>query len=320
MRRGPALVVVTSPPERFAWVVGGEEAGVRLDRYLVDRGVLGTRSQIQQLIHADLVTVDGRVVKSGALLRAGQQIHVARPVSKPSTIVGQPIALSVLYEDDCLLGIDKPAGLVVHPAPGHGDGTLVNALIHRWQHLETDLETTRMGLVHRLDKDTSGALLIAKDTVSLEHLSGQFRRREVIKEYLAIVWGRFRQRTGTIAGAIARHPIHRQRMALRTHGRPAVTRYEVDQDLGCATVVRCFPETGRTHQIRVHLASAGHPIVADRQYGGGRSATGVIGRQALHAATLTFRHPVSGATIRAVAPIPDDLRAAIERLRHQNRA
>lgn len=311
---------MSNPAERFGWVVEGENAGVRLDRYLVTRGVLGTRSQIQQLIHAELVTVDGRAVKAGALLRAGQQVEVERPAVKPTTLIAQPISLSVLYEDDSLLVIDKPAGLVVHPAPGHGDGTLVNALAHRWQAVYTDLESVRMGLVHRLDKDTSGALLIAKNVSALEHLSAQFRRREVSKEYLAIVWGRFRQRTGTISGALARHPVHRQRMALRTHGRAAVTRYEVDRELGRATLVRCFPETGRTHQIRVHLASAGHPILADRLYGGNRSAAGIIGRQALHAATLSFDHPVTGLRIRAVAPIPADLIDAIDMLRQQNRA
>lgn len=312
--------MTSPPPEQFAWIVAADESGGRLDHYLVGRGVLGTRSQIQQLIHAALVKVDGRTVKAGMLLRAGQEIQVERLPPKPVAFAAQAIPLSVLYEDERLLVIDKPAGLVVHPAPGHWDGTLVNALLHRWRDAPFDMDISRLGLVHRLDKDTSGALLIAKDAECLEHLSGQFRRREVSKEYLALVWGRFRQRAGTITGAIARHPVHRQRMALRAHGRHAVTRYEVIEELEQASVVRCFPETGRTHQIRVHLASAGHPILADRQYGATCTASSFIRRQALHAATITFRHPARDDVIRVVAPLPDDLREAIEALRHHNLA
>jgi 23S rRNA pseudouridine1911/1915/1917 synthase len=303
----------------LVWVVTAATAGGRLDHFLVSRGTLGTRSQIQQLIRGARVTVDGHRVKAGAVLRVGQEIRVERRLDTPPTIVPEPIPLTVLYEDVALLVIDKPAGLVVHPAPGHWQGTLVNALLHRWRDTDTRMDVTRLGLVHRLDKDTSGVLLIAKDPASLEHLSGQFRRREVSKEYLALVWGRPRQRTGIISGAIARHPVHRQRMALRAHGRAAVTRYEVMEELGNASLLRCIPETGRTHQIRVHLAAAGHPILADRQYGGTRSTT-LIRRHALHAAALTVRHPAHGGVLRFRAPLPPDLREALESLRRKNRA
>jgi 23S rRNA pseudouridine1911/1915/1917 synthase len=312
--------VTHAPTEHFSWIVDSADAGGRLDHYLVARGILGTRSQIQHLIRAALVRVDGRVVKAGALLRAGQKVQVDRSVPQPTALVAQAIPLSVLYEDQSLLVIDKPAGLVVHPAPGHWDGTLVNALLHRWREAHAATDIARLGLVHRLDKDTSGVLLIAKDVSSLEHLSAQFRSHDVKKEYLALVWGRFRQRAGTIVGAIARHPVHRQRMALRAQGRHALTRYEVVEELDQVSVVRCFPETGRTHQIRVHLASSGHPILADRQYGGMRSAASYIRRQALHAATITFRHPVRADLVRVTAPLPDDLREALERLRMKNRA
>lgn len=305
--------------EQFRFLVAADDAGVRLDRYLVGRGVLGTRSQIQQLIHAARVTVDGRAVKSGALLRAGQHIEVRRPLATPAAFVPQAIPLAVLYEDEEVLAIDKPAGLVVHPAPGHWDGTLVNALLHRWRDAPPNLDVARLGLVHRLDKDTSGVLLIAKNAASLERLSAQFRLRAVRKEYVALVWGRFRQSRGTITAAIGRHPVHRQRMALRAHGRDAVTRYEVIEELGRASMVRCFPETGRTHQIRVHLAAAGHPILGDRQYGGTRAATSFIARQALHAAGITFQHPITEDVVRIEAPLPDDLQRAIEALR-PNRA
>lgn len=307
-------------PEQFAWVVSTDDAGKRLDRFLVSREVLGSRSQIQLLIHAALVKVDGRPAKAGMSLRVGQQIQVERPVATVPAMAAEPIPLAVLYEDPTLLVIDKPAGLVVHPAPGHWHGTLVNALLHRWHGTRGDMDVARLGLVHRLDKDTSGVLVIAKDAESLEKLSAQFRRREVSKEYAALVWGRFRQRTGTMSGAIARHPVHRQRMALRAHGREAVTRYEVSEEFGEASLLRCFPETGRTHQIRVHLAAAGHPILADRQYGGARSATTLIRRQALHAASITFHHPVHGDALRVTAPFPADLRDAIESLRSKNRA
>jgi 23S rRNA pseudouridine1911/1915/1917 synthase len=287
---------------------------------LVQRNVLGTRSQIQQLIHAALVTLNGRRVKAGVLLRPGQRIDVERPAAPHRTIVAQEIPLSVLYEDSHLMVIDKPAGLVVHPAPGHWDGTLVNALLYRCGRRSADTDVARLGLVHRLDKDTSGVLLIAKNAGTLERLSQQFRGREVRKEYLALVRGRLRQRSGTFSGAIARHAVHRQRMALRTHGRYAVTHYRVVEELESASVVRCFPETGRTHQIRVHLSGAGHPILGDRQYGAERSATSVIQRQALHAAAITFHHPSTHVVTCVTAPLPDDLRTAIEALRRKNRA
>jgi 23S rRNA pseudouridine1911/1915/1917 synthase len=315
------LVDVTDPSaERFSWIVAAEAAGLRLDHYLVQRNVLGTRSQIQQLIQAALVKVNGRPVKAGMLLRPGQRIDVRRPAAQSRTMVAQDIPLSILYEDAHLMVINKPAGLVVHPAPGHWDGTLVNALLHRWRESSAEIDLARLGLVHRLDKDTSGALLIAKDAETLERLSQQFRGREVRKEYLALVRGRLRQRKGTLSGAIARHPVHRQRMAVRTGGRHAVTHYEVVEEFGSASLLRCFPETGRTHQIRVHLSTAGHPILGDRQYGAERSATPFIQRQALHAATITFRHPATQEAMSVVAPLPDDLRTAIEALRQKNRA
>jgi 23S rRNA pseudouridine1911/1915/1917 synthase len=206
--------------------------------------------------------------------------------------------------------------LVVHPAPGNWQGTLVSALLHRWQGRPGDLDPLRPGIVHRLDKETSGVLLIAKDVTTLTEMARQFRTREVAKEYLALVWGRVRERRGEISQPIGRHPIHRKRMSVRTGGRTAVTRYEVVGQTAVASLVRVSPQTGRTHQIRVHLAALGHPIVGDAAYGGGGVRARDVGmaRQALHARSLTFQHPHTGTSICVVAPVPADLRAVCERL------
>jgi 23S rRNA pseudouridine1911/1915/1917 synthase len=308
---------VTEPGhERFEWVVGASEAGTRLDHFLVGRGVLGTRSQIQQLIRAGCIMVGSRPVKPGTTLRAGQRVEVSRPAAMPTTVEPEPIPLAVLYEDDDLLAINKPAGLVVHPAPGHWHGTLVNALLHRWRGTREGMDLTRLGLVHRLDKDTSGVLLIAKNVATLAALAAQFKRREVRKEYLALAWGTFRPPIGVLSGPIGRHPVQRKRMAITARGRPAITRYAVVESFGDVDLVRLVPETGRTHQIRVHLAAAGHPIVADAQYGGTHARRPApIQRQALHAESITVRHPRDGTTLRVTAPLAGDFEAALWALR-----
>lgn len=304
--------------ERYEWVVGPAEARSRLDHFLVSRGVLGTRSQIQHLIRAGCVSVESQAAKSGTVLRPGQRVQVSLPPPPPSTIEPEPIPLVVLYEDDWLLIINKPAGLVVHPAAGHQQGTLVNALLHRWQGTRQGMDVTRLGLVHRLDKDTSGVLVIAKDVATLAALSAQFKRREVQKEYLALTWGRFREPTGLIRAPIGRHPVHRKRMTITARGRQAVTRYAVVESFDQATLVRVFPETGRTHQIRVHLAAIGHPVLGDPQYSGTRLRRPVpIRRQALHAESIAIRHPVHGQTLRVVAPLPFDFEHALQMLRAQ---
>jgi len=301
-------------PERL--VVAPEAAGERLDRYLAARGTWGSRAQVQRLITAGHVRVDDAVVKAGTVLRAGQQIAVEvvpAPLA-PTDAVPEAIALDVLYEDDWILVLDKPAGLVVHPAPGNWQGTLVNALLHHWHGPRPGLDPARPGIVHRLDKDTSGVLVVAKDAATLAALAAQFRARTVTKQYVAFVWGRIRQDRGTIAAPIGRHPVHRKRMAVRASGREAVTDYEVLERIDGATLLRLFPHTGRTHQLRVHLAAIGHPIVGDAVYGRGRPAA--LPRQALHAERLAFRHPHSGAAVAFTAPLPADmvaLRSALGR-------
>jgi len=265
----------------------------------------------------ELVRVEGRAAKAGTLLRAGQTIRVEPPPPPSLDVHAEAIALDVLFEDDWLLVIDKPPGLVVHPAPGHWQGTLVNALLHRWKEAGLPPDLSRLGIVHRLDKDTSGVLVIAKDSATLEAVARQFRRREIDKEYVALVHGSPRTAEGVIEKPIGRHPVHRKRMAVRERGREAVTRWRVEERLGGVSLLRLFPETGRTHQLRVHLAAIGHPIVADATYGRGRAGlTTDLARQALHAAAICFRHPASGETLVVRAPLPADLSAALQALRH----
>ena len=293
---------------------------MRLDRFLLARGELGTRSQIQRLIREGHVHLASQPVKAGTPLRAGQCVTVERQPHAAPLLEAEAIDLSVLYEDDALMVINKPAGLVVHPAPGHWSGTLVNALLHRWRGQTRGMDLARLGLVHRLDKDTSGVLIIAKDAATLAALGQGFRRREVEKRYLALAWGRFRRPAGVIRAPIARHPVHRQRMAVRPGGREAVTRYEVVEQFDDVSFVRLSPETGRTHQIRVHLAATGHPIVADAHYAGRRRESALpISRQALHAESIAFEHPTLRTLVRVSAPLPADLIAALRALRSAQR-
>jgi len=304
-----------SDVERFEWVVEGDAVGARLDRFLAARGVLGTRSQVHHLIAAGAVRVGERPVKPGTVLRAGDRVVVERPAPRATTIEPAAIALDVLFEDDWLLAINKPAGLVVHPAPGHWQGTLVSALLHRWRQRPAGLDPARLGIVHRLDKDTSGVLLIARTATSLAALSRQFHDRETEKRYLALVWGVPRARRGVIDEPIGRHPVHRQRMAVRSRGRAARTRYEVLESWRTIALVRAYPETGRTHQIRVHLAALGHPVVADPIYARARKREAIMARQALHAESIGFRHPGTQQVMQIAAPLAADFASALAQLR-----
>lgn len=288
--------------------VDPQRARQRLDHYLAALGRWGTRSQVQKLIAAGAVRVDGLVPKGGMALREGQTIEVdTLAAQRPAGVEAEPIPLDVLYEDDHVLVINKPPGLVVHPAPGNWRGTLVSALLHHWHGPRPGLDPSRPGIVHRLDKDTSGVLVIAKDAATLADLGAQFRNREVEKQYIAFVWGRVRSARGEIRQPIGRNPVHRTRMAVRHGGREAVTTFEVVERFDEMTLLRLFPRTGRTHQLRVHLAAIGHPIVGDGVYGRARSRSVLIRRQALHAERITVRHPVTGARMTFTAPLPPDL-------------
>lgn len=307
-----------------------EACGERLDRFLSSRPELGlTRSHVQRLIERDLVRVDGRPARASRRLRGGERVEVVRPDPEPVSARPEPIPLNVVYEDADLLVVNKPRGLVVHPAPGHAGGTLVNALLARCPDLEAINDALRPGIVHRLDKDTTGLLVVAKTPAAHLALARQLRERRVRREYLALVRGQPPDE-GTVDAPIGRHPVHRKRMAVVAGGRPAVTHYRVLErfpDPGGAAgrgprggyallLVRL--ETGRTHQIRVHLAHAGHPVAGDPVYGGGRRGRpGELGLegQALHAARLAFVHPRTGVPVAFEAPPPADLAAALARLR-----
>ncbi len=306
---------MTAERERLEWEIDAAAAGMRLDRFLAERGVVGTRSQVHRLIVGGGVWLSDRPVKPGTILRRGDRLRVLPPAPVVQHALPAAIALDVVYEDDWLLAINKPPGLVVHPAPGHWQGTLVSALLHRWGTAPAGLDPARLGIVHRLDKDTSGILLIAKTGAALAALGRQFHDRETEKQYLALVWGTPRQPAGVIDEPIGRHPVHRQRMAVRARGRVAVTRYEVVRSVGRMTLIRAYPETGRTHQIRVHLAALGHPIVGDPLYARARvGAPPALRRQALHAAAIRFRHPQSGAALQLTAPLASDFAAALAAL------
>lgn len=292
--------------------------GQRLDLVLA-RLTEKTRSQIKLLVDEQRVWVEGEVVKAGHLVKEGELLEVLPLPPVPSTVEPQDIPLDVLFEDQYLIAINKPPGMVVHPAPGQWDGTVVNALLFRGGWTQGDA-TLRPGIVHRLDKDTSGVLLIAKNLRILEQLSCAFKERRVHKTYLAVVVGRPRASSGIIELSIGRHPVNRKKMAVRRYGgRDSVSRYQLIAETTGLSLLRLFPETGRTHQLRVHLATIGHPIVGDHTYGGDignvRNVSPIartFARQALHAEQIEFLHPVSGAPLCIGAPYPQDFLRLLE--------
>ena len=290
-------------------------AGLRLDRYL-SRVTGLTRSQIQRLIEAGRVLVESRRPKASAAVLAGQRIRLSIPPPQPSSLTPEPIPLNILYEDHDLLVLNKPAGLVVHPAPGHPGGTLVHALLYHCPDLPGIGEERRPGIVHRLDKDTSGVMVVAKTDAAMASLAGQFKGRRVKKTYLALVHGEVKQTEARIATEIGRHVYDRKRMAVRTRkGREAVTTYRVMKRLDRFTLLQLHPETGRTHQIRVHLSSIGHAVVGDKVYGGrqerrsgARAGTYEVKaeRHLLHAWKLGLFHPRTNEWMEFEARLPAD--------------
>ena len=302
--------------QQYVFEIDETTAGQRLDKFLADHIPDRSRSQIQDLIKEGLVRVMGRVVKPSYRLEAGDVVVAHVPEVEAVRLTPEPIPLDILYEDQDLLVINKPAGMVVHPAPGHEAGTLVNALlthvpeIARWLN-QTTSDDHRPGIVHRLDKDTSGVVLVAKHPAAQRFLQEQFKQRKVEKTYVALVEGRLEPPQGIIDAPIGRDPQHRQRMrVLQRGGRPAQTVYQVVQHLDDVSLVYVQPLTGRTHQIRVHLAAIGHPVVGDRVYGFRRQRL-PLERQFLHAWKLALTLP-SGEYREFVAPLPDDLRRVLE--------
>ncbi|HEV2099448.1 MAG TPA: RluA family pseudouridine synthase [Stellaceae bacterium] len=310
------------------WVRPEEgDAGLRLDRMLALHMPALSRTRLKRLIEDGQVEHDGIVARDPSLrVRLGQNFVVFVPDAEDATPVAQPIALDIRFEDADLIVIDKPAGLVVHPAPGNSDGTLVNALIaHCGASLAGIGGVRRPGIVHRLDKDTSGLMVVAKSEAAHRGLSRDFAARRIDRAYAALVWGVPVPATGEIVGNIGRSPVNRKKMAVvgEDKGRPALTRYRVERAFAAkAAVIECRLATGRTHQIRVHLAHNGHPLIGDPIYGtrAGRAAarSGEIGariaafsRQALHARRLGFAHPVSAGWLEFDSPLPADIHALL---------
>ncbi|MHB8766719.1 MAG: RluA family pseudouridine synthase [Deferrisomatales bacterium] len=313
-----------SPAPEVYEVVAEVGAG-RVDRYLAGLGLPVSRSRLQSLIQDGRVTVAGVRVRASHRLRGGEPVRIEVPPPTPARAEPQDLPVDLVYEDRWLAVVSKPRGLVVHPAPGHPAGTLVNALLHRCPDLAGVGGVLRPGLVHRLDKDTSGLLVVAKDDATHRALQAQFQARSVFKEYLAVVVGRL-EGEGVVDRPVGRHPTDRKKMAVDVaRGRPAVTRWRALQALAGATLAACLLETGRTHQIRVHLASLGHPVAGDPVYGGAARARGVADPrarsrllretgQALHAWRLGFRHPETGEPLEFLAPLPPELASLIEDL------
>jgi 23S rRNA pseudouridine1911/1915/1917 synthase len=326
-----------SGPQVFGVDAAG--AGERLDRFLgnaaVARRLALSRTRIKALIEAGEVKVDGRVARDpSARLVGGSRIAFEASRVEESQLAGEDLPLAVVYEDEHLVVIDKPAGLVVHPAPGHAAGTLVNALIrHCGASLSGVGGVKRPGIVHRLDKDTSGLLVVAKTDAAHRGLTELFadhgRSGSLEREYLALVWGGFDAVAGKVAAPIGRDPRHRQRMAITAEerGRHATTHWRQEETLGPASLIACRLETGRTHQIRVHMASIGHPLLGDSIYGAGfktkstrltegaSAALAALGRQALHASVLGFEHPATGEALRFESPPPEDFSYLLNALR-----
>ncbi len=292
--------------------VTAEEAGNRIDRVLADAFPDLSRTRIKTLIQRGCLTSGGRTVAETSLgVKPGDRLVLAVPPPADSALVPEDIPLVIVHEDEHLLVIDKPAGLVVHPGAGHASGTLVHALLsHCGDSLSGIGGQARPGIVHRLDKDTSGLMIVAKTDEAHVRLSAALSARRIAREYLAIVRGRMVPPAGDITGAIGRDPRHRKRMAVvRTGGKPALTRYRTQQSWGqSATLLQCSLATGRTHQIRVHMSSKGHPVLGDSLYGG---ASGRMARQALHAASLGFNHPVTDDYLEYRSGPPPDIRSLI---------
>ena len=296
----------------------------RLDAYLRARYPAVSRSSLQRLIEQGHIRVNGRAIKPTHAPHAGEQIEVHWPDATPAAAQPEEIPLEILFEDKHLLVLNKPPGIVVHPAAGHAEHTLVNALLH---HCAGQLSgiggVARPGIVHRLDRETSGCLVVAKNDIAHLALAEQFASRTVEKIYSTLVCGSVPQDSGEIRAAIARHPVERKRMAVTTpgKGRDAWTSYEVEERFSAATFVEVTIHTGRTHQIRVHLTHLGHPVIGDETYGVKQNkkfteATGVtVPRQMLHASRITFTHPQTGKRLKCEAPLPADFKTALKQLR-----
>ena len=301
--------------EKHCFTADIEHEDQRIDRYLTEMLPEQSRSFFQKLIRDGFVMVNHIIVKVNYRLKTGDIIEIDIPDAVPTEIVPENIPLDILYEDDDLLIVNKPKGMVVHPAVGHSTGTLVNAIMYHCQgNLSGINGEIRPGIVHRIDKDTTGSLIICKNDEAHRNIAEQIKEHSVTRRYVGVVAGTFSEESGTVEGAIGRHPNDRKRMTINEkNGKPAVTHYRVLQTLKGASFMEFELETGRTHQIRVHMASISHPLLGDTVYGNSKNPYKLQG-QALHARTIGFIHPTTGEYIEVSAPIPEYMTELVRKL------
>jgi 23S rRNA pseudouridine1911/1915/1917 synthase len=320
--------------EHYFFTADSGQQALRVDKFLMNRIENATRNKIQQAAKAGSVRVNDVVVKSNYKVKGGDEVKVlfTHPPYE-NLLIGEDIPLDIVYEDDALVVVNKAAGMVVHPGHGNYNGTLLNALLYHFESLPLNAND-RPGLVHRIDKDTSGLLVVAKTEKAMTHLAKQFFDKTSQRSYYALVWGDIKDDTGTIEGHIGRDPKNRLLMTVfpdGDQGKEAITHYEVVERFGYTTLVRCRLETGRTHQIRAHMKHIGHTLFGDARYGGDNILKGttftkykqfvdncfkLLPRQALHAQTLGFIHPISGKSMSFEAPLPNDMLTALDKWRH----
>lgn len=321
--------------EHYAFKVDKGQQAVRVDKFLMNFMENVTRSKIQNAVKDGFIFVNGKPVKASYKVKPNDLITVKfEHPTHEQLLVAENIPIDIVYEDDEVLVVNKPAGMVVHPGHGNYSGTLINGLIYHFENLPTN-SSNRPGLVHRIDKDTTGLLVVAKTVNAMNHLSNQFANKTSEREYVALVWGNIEADEGTVEGNIGRHPKNRLQNTVfedeeAEKGKPAVTHYKVMERFGYVTLVSCRLETGRTHQIRVHMNHIDHTLFNDERYGGDKILKGttftkykqfidncfkILPRQALHAKTLGFEHPVSGEMMRFTTEIPEDMRLCIEKWR-----
>lgn len=323
--------------EHYSFTAGKGQEPLRVDKFLMNFIENATRNKIQQAAKGGNIYVNGQAVKSNHKVKANDQVKVLfEHPPHEYLLTPEDIPLDIVYEDDELLVVNKPAGMVVHPGHGNYSGTLINALIFHFDNLPLN-SNERPGLVHRIDKDTSGLLVVAKTENALSHLSKQFFHKTSEREYMALVWGDVKEDQGVVEGHIGRHPKNRLQMAVfpdGDQGKEAVTHYKVLERFGYVTLVSCRLETGRTHQIRAHMKFVGHTLFNDERYGGDKILKGttftkykqfvencfsILPRQALHAKTLGFEHPVSGKFLRFETPLPEDMEKCLEKWRQYSK-
>ena len=288
-----------------------DKTGVRLDKYVGEKCSELSRTHAQKLINSGYITVNDRVAKVGLKLNVGDRVDIIIPPTTPTPLSPEAIPLNIIYEDDDLLVVDKPAGLAIHPAPGHLSHTLVNAILSHLPGLAETSDSLRPGIVHRLDKDASGIMVVAKNNAAQLNLIGQFKARSVVKAYLVLVKGHLTPEDGVIEAPIGRDPRNRKRMAVVTDGRNARSQYHIIKYIGDYTLLEVRTETGRTHQIRVHLSAIGYPVVGDATYG---VKSGYLSRQFLHACRLGFHLPSTGEYVEFTSELPPDLTQALKEI------